>query len=159
MSPKKVFALKRKSWLCLSSASLRHNYNKVLVGERWRSSILLGMYNNSKASQGLLLSYASLPESRANFLTLQWKALQSTIPTSGICLKLDERWVERRNFRRSGFLVDCRTKVHTYAKKEVPSLRARTQRKGEASLLLGRRDSSTHHLGINWYVQKMWGLR
>ena len=149
MSPKKVFALKRKSWLCLSSASLRHNYNKVLVGERWRSSILLGMYNNSKASQGLLLSYASLPESRANFLTLQWKALQSTIPTSGICLKLDERWVERRNFRRSGFLVDCRTKVHTYAKKEVPSLRARTQRKGEASLLLGRRDSSTHHLGMN----------
>ena len=48
MSPKKVFALEKKK-LIMFIVMQRHNYNKVLVGERWRSSILLGMYNNSKA--------------------------------------------------------------------------------------------------------------
>ena len=150
MSPKKVFALKRKSWLCLSSASLRHNYNKVLVGERWRSSILLGMYNNSKAKD----FFFRTPVCQKAVLIFQpfiekLYSLQSQLQGSVVIRWKMSRKKKFSSIRHSGRLPYESTHIY---KKEVPSLRARTQRKGEVSLLLGRRDSSTY--AVTWLLKR-----
>ena len=104
----------------------RHNYNKVLVCEKWRSSILLGMYTNSKAKE--FFFHTPVCQKAVQFFfnpsfTYELYGLKSQLQRAVVF-----NWM-KDELREGIFVdpVDCRTKVCTHmCKKDGPSFRART---------------------------------
>ena len=114
MSPKKVFAFEKEK-LIMFIVSVTTTTKYLLVKDEEVVYFWACIRTVKPRTSFLVSQSAGVTE----ILTLL--IFHPFIPTSELCRNWMKYEVEGRNFRRSGFPADWRTKVHTYAKKMFPA--------------------------------------